>query len=293
LHKEISQLIEEKNCAPILIRLAWHDAGTYEISTNSGGPRGCMRFEDNGESKHGANAGLQIARKLLEPLQLKYCEEDNKIMSVADLWALASVIAIEKSGGPIIPFRFGRTDCKDHIESSPEGRLPDGDKGLPHLLQIFSKLGFNTTEIVALSGAHTLGKCHVDRSGFDGPWTRDPYKFDNDYLKDLLNKTWVSTKSSKGLPQFRAEPDDGTMMLSTDLTLIENNETRAIVQKYADSQEEFFNDFRQAFQKLIELSYNPSQLYIPHFVKEAQQIGLETPEITNKKHEIITEKQEI
>ena len=32
-------------------------------------------------------------------------------------------------------------------------------------------MGFNDQEIVALSGAHTLGRCHTDRSGFDGPWT--------------------------------------------------------------------------------------------------------------------------
>lgn len=31
-------------------------------------------------------------------------------------------------------------------------------------------MGFNDNEIVALSGAHALGRCHVDRSGFDGPW---------------------------------------------------------------------------------------------------------------------------
>lgn len=32
-------------------------------------------------------------------------------------------------------------------------------------------MGFNDQEIVALSGAHTLGRCHADRSGFVGPWT--------------------------------------------------------------------------------------------------------------------------
>ena len=40
-------------------------------------------------------------------------------------------------------------------------------------------MGFNDRDIVALSGAHTLGRCHLQRSGFDGPWTRNPLKFDN------------------------------------------------------------------------------------------------------------------
>lgn len=45
------------------------------------------------------------------------------------------------------------------------GRLPDGDKGVDHLREIFHPKGFTDREIVALSGAHTVGKCHGDRSG--------------------------------------------------------------------------------------------------------------------------------
>jgi hypothetical protein len=51
---------EEKYLAPLLIRLSWHDAGTYDKKDGSGGPRACMRF-GKGESKHGANAGLDAA----------------------------------------------------------------------------------------------------------------------------------------------------------------------------------------------------------------------------------------
>ena len=51
---------DEKYLAPLFIRLSWHDAGTFDVKTGTGGPRGCMRF-DEGESKHGANAGLHLA----------------------------------------------------------------------------------------------------------------------------------------------------------------------------------------------------------------------------------------
>ena len=37
-------------------------------------------------------------------------------------------------------------------------------------------MGFDDREIVCLMGAHTLGRCHLVRSGFDGPWTRNPLK---------------------------------------------------------------------------------------------------------------------
>jgi cytochrome c peroxidase len=51
-------------------------------------------------------------------------------------------------------------------------------------------MGFNDQEIVALSGAHALGRCHVDRSGFEGPWTFSPTVVTNDYYKLLLDEKW-------------------------------------------------------------------------------------------------------
>ena len=52
-------------------------------------------------------------------------------------------------------------------------------------------MGLNDQDIVALSGAHCLGRCHPDSSGFDGPWTYTPYKFNNLYFKFLLDKKWT------------------------------------------------------------------------------------------------------
>merc|ERR1712100_380581 len=110
-------------------------------------------------------------------------------VSNADLWTLAANVAIKCMGGPDIPTRFGRIDggVGDSVESA-EGRLPDGDKGIDHLREIFHPKGFDDMAIVALSGAHTLGRCHPERSGFEGPWTDDPLKFDNTYFVDLMKK---------------------------------------------------------------------------------------------------------
>ena len=38
-------------------------------------------------------------------------------------------------------------------------RLPDASKGAPHIRDVFSRMGFNDQELVALSGAHALGRC--------------------------------------------------------------------------------------------------------------------------------------
>lgn len=96
-------------------------------------------------------------------------------------------------GGPSIKWRPGRSDLT--AESvTPDGRLPDATKKQDHLRQIFGRMGFNDQEIVALSGAHALGRCHTDRSGFTGPWTFSPTTFSNSYFKLLLSEKWNEKK---------------------------------------------------------------------------------------------------
>jgi cytochrome c peroxidase len=46
------------------------------------------------------------------------------------------------------------------------------------------------SEIVALVGAHTVGRCHTDRSGYSGPWTNAPTTFSNLYFQELANNKW-------------------------------------------------------------------------------------------------------
>jgi len=187
---DLKNLIATKSCGPILIRLSWHDAGAFSTGKLTGGcPNAVMRFTDSGEGTFGANAGLPtVAVGLLKDIAHKYCP---KSISMADLWVLAANVAIEEMGGPSIPTRFGRVDAKSSAESveSQVGRLPDGDKGIDHLREIFYPKGFEDKDIVALSGAHSVGGMHADRSGFEGKWTEQPLVFDNSYFKDLLTKT--------------------------------------------------------------------------------------------------------
>ena len=107
------------NCNPILVRLAWHDSGTYDRTITTfpkcGGANGSIRFKE--ELAHGANAGLSKAINYLKPFKEKYPS-----ISWADLIQLASVTAIQHAGGPLIPIRFGRVDSN---ECPPEGmQLP-------------------------------------------------------------------------------------------------------------------------------------------------------------------------
>jgi len=64
------ELFRSKPCMPIMVRLAWHDAGTFSAKDNTGGANASIRFEP--EISHGANAGLTWATQ-----QLQVCGEEG------------------------------------------------------------------------------------------------------------------------------------------------------------------------------------------------------------------------
>jgi hypothetical protein len=227
------------------VRLAWHAAGTFDAKDGTGGTNGStMRFEP--ESTDGANAGLHIVRNILMPVKEQYPE-----LSFADLWTYTGAQAIEFMGGPKIPHYFGRSDHPDGKKCPANGRLPDASKGAQHLRDIFYRMGFNDREIVALSGAHTLGRCHIERSGYDGPWTRHPTKFDNQYFRNLLYLEW-KPKKWDGPLQYEDETGE-LMMLPSDLAIRDDPQFRVFAELYAKDEQLFFKDFAEAFGKLISL----------------------------------------
>ena len=214
---------------PIIVRLAWHDAGSYSAEDGTGGANAAIRFPP--ESEFAANKGLDKARDWLEPIKQQLPD-----VTYADLYQLASVVAIEFAGGPNIPFRFGRKDVTAEA-CSPDGRLPDATKRMTHLRDIFYRMGLNDKDIVVLSGAHCLGRARPERSGFDGPWTKDPLKFDNSYFQEILE----------------SDPDPKLLRLASDMALLDIPENRALVEMYAKDQDVFFEDYKVSHQKLSEL----------------------------------------
>ncbi|XP_057449260.1 L-ascorbate peroxidase 3-like [Lotus japonicus] len=229
--RDLRALIFNKKCAPIMLRLAWHSAGTYDVKTKTGGPYGSIRNEQ--ELNHAANMGLKIAVDLCEEVKAKHPK-----ISYADLYQLAGVVAVEVTGGPTIDFTPGR---KDSLESPPEGRLPDAKQGASHLREVFYRMGLNDRDIVALSGGHTLGKAHKERSGFEGQWTREPLKFDNSYFVELLKA------DSKDL-----------LKLPSDKALVEDPAFRVYVELYAKDEDAFFRDYASSHKKLSELGFIPN-----------------------------------
>eukprot|EP00904_Undaria_pinnatifida_P002837 jgi/Undpi1/12554/HiC_scaffold_6.g02223.m1 len=248
---DIEGLIDkDADKGPTLVRLAWHSSGSYDKVSKTGGSQGgTMRFEK--EQRDGANAGLGTAAGWLEPIKKKYPD-----ISYGDLYTFAGVTAIEKMGGPQIKWRPGRKDS-DEAAVPEQGRLPAADKGNPMatakgLRDVFYRMGFNDREIVALSGAHALGRCHVGSSGYDGPWTPTPNLFAGSlYFKLLKSIPWKERQNFK--PFQYQDPSGRLMMLPSDIVLLEDKQFKKYVDMYAADDKLFFEDFAKAFSTLLEL----------------------------------------
>ena len=180
----------------LMIRMAWHAAGTYRIADGRGGAgTGNQRFAPINSWPD--NVNLDKARRLLWPIKKKYGNQ----VSWADLIVLAGNVAYESMGLKTFGFGFGREDVwhpekdiywgaettwlgKDrYAESDDETSLenplaavqmgliyvnPEGVDGRPDPLktaqavrETFVRMAMNDEETVALTaGGHTVGKCH-------------------------------------------------------------------------------------------------------------------------------------
>lgn len=247
---DIADLVSENQMlGPTFLRLAWHASGTYSKEDKTGGSSGgTIRFSP--EIKHGANAGLDEAIVELEIVKAR-----NPNLSYADLFVLAGVVAVEEMGGPSIPFRLGRKDATSGEECTPDGRLPDADKGetgktTQHVRDIFYRMGFKDHDIVALMGAHAVGRCYPTRSGYSGPWTRAEWTFSNEYFRELVENKW--TKKKWNGPEQYEDPSGDLMMLPADMALLWDPDFRKHVELYAKDEDQWHQDFAKAFQKLTE-----------------------------------------
>ena len=242
-------LINRKaNACPMAVRLAWHASGTYQASDNSGGSAtgASMRFAP--ESTDDANAGPRHSQGICS-FQLN--RTIQKFLSQTCGYSLGTL--------PLSSW-VARKYLSSLDERMPQTeafvRLTAGCLMLPRVhstyAMYFIGTGFNDKEIACLSGGHTLGRCHKTRSGFDGPWTNNPLKFDNNYFRLLVNMKWQPRKWDGPL-QYEDAESQQLMMLPTDIALITDPEFKKHVVAYAKDEQLFFDDFAETFAKLTSL----------------------------------------
>jgi len=241
---------DSQTWGPLMVRLGWHCAGTYRQTDHIGGCNGA-RIRHDPEASWGSNKDVDQALARLEPV---FDKHDG--LSWADLIIIASTTALESMGALPMPFCPGRIDVNATVAAEqsknldPEIYLDPQTATADALRESMKIMGFTDREMVVLNGGgHAIGQCHHFRSGFHGPWTNNPAKLDNEFFNLLLNEDWeVQTVHQTGKKQFQS----GTlMMLFSDMVFRDDDQFRAIVEEYAQDNDLFLEDFRNAWIKLV------------------------------------------
>jgi L-ascorbate peroxidase len=206
--------------APAVLRLAFHDAGTFLLSSNDGGANGSLLYELERPESFGLKRGLKPVQAAQELLGGTAAER----VSLADLIQLAGAHAVAITGGPAIRVPLGRLDAP---EADPAGRMPEETLGGTALREHFARSGLTARELVALSGAHTIG----------GKGFGDPLTFDNAYYSTLLAAPW------------RADPGSHIGLIS-DRLLTQDAECKRWVEAYAADQQLWRADFGTAYLRM-------------------------------------------
>ncbi|KAH9698633.1 peroxidase 5 [Citrus sinensis] len=237
----------ERRMAASLIRLHFHDCFV----------QGCDA-EKNALPNFKSARGFEVIDSVKSQLE-RVCPG---VVSCADIVAVAARDASFAVGGPSWTVKLGRRDSTTASRSLAEN-LPSFTDGLDKLISTFATKGLNARDLVALSGAHTIGQAQCaffrDRiynnqsnidAGFASTRRRQcpanggdsnlspldlvtPNSFDNNYFKNLIQK--------KGL-------------LASDQVLFSGGSTDSIVDEYSKNPSKFKSDFAAAMIKMADIS---------------------------------------
>lgn len=250
-------LLSDPTLAAGLIRMHFHDcflqgcdASVLIDSTK----------DNTAEKDSPANLSLR-GYEIIDDAKQQLEQQCPGVVSCADIVAMAARDAVFFAGGPVYEIPKGRKDGRiSKIEDTRN--LPPPFFNTSQLITMFAQHGFSAQEMVALSGAHTLGvaRCSSFKfrlSNFDSTHDTDP-TLDSNFAKTLsktcsagdnAEQTFDATRNSFDNDYFN-ELTRRSGVLFSDQTLYASARTRSIVNAYAMNQARFFLDFQQAMVKM-------------------------------------------
>ncbi|KAK7372206.1 hypothetical protein VNO80_05578 [Phaseolus coccineus] len=251
-----SAVAKEPRMGASLLRLFFHDCfvNGCDGSVLLDGP--------SSEKTAPPNANSLRGYEVIDAIKSKVEAVCPGIVSCADIVAIAARDSVNILGGPFWKVKLGRRDSKTGFFQLASGALPSPASSLDTLISTFKDLGLSAKDMVALSGAHTIGKarCAVygsriyNEKNIESLFAKarqkncprnsngtakdnnvaplefkTPNHFDNNYYKNLINK--------KGL-------------LHSDQVLFDGGSTDSLVRAYSNDQRAFESDFVTAMIKM-------------------------------------------
>ncbi|CAA7035481.1 unnamed protein product [Microthlaspi erraticum] len=244
---------QDPRMAASLLRLHFHDC-----FVNAKGLVGEKTAPPNLNSLR----GFEVIDSIKSDLE-SVCPET---VSCADILAMAARDSVVVSGGPNWEVEVGRKDSRTASKQAATTSLPSPNSTVPTLISTFQNLGLSQTDMVALSGGHTLGKarCTSFTARLQPLQTGQPANHGEnlEFLESLqqlcstVDPAAAITQLDLVTPstfdnQYYVNLISGEGLLPSDQALaVQDPGTRAIVETYAADQSVFFQDFKTAMVKM-------------------------------------------
>ncbi|GLT82780.1 hypothetical protein SLE2022_011210 [Rubroshorea leprosula] len=252
--------------APATIRLFFHDCfvegcdGSVLISTEPGSNVLAEKeAEDNKDLRTEAFETITKAKSLVE-------SECPGVVSCADILAIAARDFIHLAGGPYYQVKKGRWDGKVSMASMVSSNLPRANSTVDQLIDLFTSKGLALEDLVALSGAHTIGFAHCRHFlsrlyNYEGTNKSDPI-IDPRLLKALRmscphfgGNTDIAAAFDVTTPflfdhAYFANLEAKLGLLASDQALFSDPRTKPLVQALGMDKQRFFQAFSVAMEKM-------------------------------------------
>ncbi|XP_054803161.1 peroxidase 55 [Prosopis cineraria] len=253
-----NKLAQTFTTIPATLRLFFHDCMVEGCDAS------VMIASPNGDAEKDAPINLSLAGDGFDTvIKAKEAVEAEcpGVVSCADILALAARDVVVLVGGPSFNVELGRRDGLVSIASRVEGNLPKANFNLNQLNAIFSRHGMSQTDMIALSGAHTVGFSHcnefTDRlysSQVDPTMNSDfaqrlmqlcPRNFDPQVAIDL------DVQSPRAFDNlYYQNLVSGQGLLTSDQVLFTDSDSQSTVVEFANNPAEFNAAFGTAMRKL-------------------------------------------
>ncbi|PWA47267.1 peroxidase superfamily protein [Artemisia annua] len=188
------------------------------------------------------------------------------VVSCADILAVATRNLVTMMGGPFYQVKLGRRDGMVSRAARAETILPKPTMSMNQIIKIFSNIGLSVQEMVALTGAHTIGFSHCSEI------SHDIYNYSRTQMSDPSYNTRYADGLRNACKDFKKNPSlsvfndimtphdfdnnyyknlpKGLGVLRSDRAMMMDVRTRKYVELYARDQKAFFDAFGRAIEKL-------------------------------------------
>ena len=260
---------QDSRMAASLLRLHFHDCFVN-------GCDGSVLLDDTqdfvGEKTAGPNLnslrGFEVIDQIKSELEL-VCPQT---VSCADILATAARDSVLLSGGPIWEVQMGRKDGITASKNAANNNIPGPNSTVDVLVAKFENVGLTLKDMVALSGAHTIGKarCRTFSSRFQTSSNSESANANIEFIASLQQLCSGPDNSNTVAHLDLATPAtfdnqyfvnllSGEGLLPSDQALVNgNDQTRQIVETYVENPLAFFEDFKLSMLKMGSLA-SPTQ----------------------------------